>query len=222
MSLEVKKQRRGSNAPELLTNTVERLPPSHEWLTNLATFPILVASIFSLKHAFLDGRCSLTTKSAEEKRPPNASSSYFWCRLLASLVVKSSPIPENSNWTNFHIVVYRCCRFRHEIRTQIISRNQQCRSCYNNLGEKKMIMQLLNGCLCSWYRSVTRSKLKIPMLWKKQWKWKLCKHTCTDSSNSVEYWGVWCSMSNWVGGNKSIFKDKLDWLKFRFSNVKRI
>ncbi|PON39871.1 hypothetical protein PanWU01x14_301710 [Parasponia andersonii] len=91
MSLEAKKQRRGSNAPELLINTVERFPPSHEWLMNLAIFPILVASIFSLKHAFLDGRCSLTTRSAEENPPPDESLSYFCCRFLASLVVKSSP-----------------------------------------------------------------------------------------------------------------------------------
>lgn len=91
MSLEEKKQRRGSKAPVLLTSLVDKLPPSHEWLINRATFPILVASIFILKHAFPDGRCSLKTKRAEEKWPPDTSWSYICCRLVASLVVKSSP-----------------------------------------------------------------------------------------------------------------------------------
>lgn len=66
MTLEAKKQRRGSKAPERLTSTVDRLPPSQEWLMNLATFPTLVASIFILRHALPDGRCSLTTKRAED------------------------------------------------------------------------------------------------------------------------------------------------------------
>lgn len=75
MSLEAKKHRRGNKAPELLTSIVDRFPPSQEWLMNLATFPVLVASIFTLKQAFPDGRCSLTTRRAEEKWPPDVSSS---------------------------------------------------------------------------------------------------------------------------------------------------
>lgn len=94
MSFEEKKQRRGSKAPELLTSVVNKLPPSHEWLMNLATFPTLVASMLYLKHAFLDGRCSLTTKRAGEKLPSDANSSYTCCRNLASFVVKSSPFSQ--------------------------------------------------------------------------------------------------------------------------------
>jgi len=75
MFLEAKKQRRGSKDPVCPTSTVVRLPPSQEWLMNRATFPVLVASIFILKQAFPDGRCSLTTKRAEENWPLDASSS---------------------------------------------------------------------------------------------------------------------------------------------------
>ncbi|KAF3606003.1 hypothetical protein DY000_02051557 [Brassica cretica] len=67
MSLAAKKHRRGSKAPELLSSTVERFPPSQEWLMNLATFPILVASMFILKQACPEGRCSRMTRRAEEK-----------------------------------------------------------------------------------------------------------------------------------------------------------
>ena len=91
MSLEAKKQMRGTKAPELLTSFVTKLPPSHEWLMNRATFPILVASMLILIHAFPEGRCSLKTNRAEEKRPSDASLSYICCRFVASLVVKSSP-----------------------------------------------------------------------------------------------------------------------------------
>lgn len=67
MSLAAKKQRRGSNAPDVLNKTVERFPPSQEWLMNLAMFPIRVASMFILKQACPEGRCSRMTKRAELK-----------------------------------------------------------------------------------------------------------------------------------------------------------
>lgn len=91
MSLDAKKQSRGSKAPELRTKTVDRFPPSQEWLMNLAKLPTLVASILILIQAFPDGRCSLTTKRAGKNLPPCASLSYVCCLNLASFVVRSSP-----------------------------------------------------------------------------------------------------------------------------------
>ncbi|CAN7052057.1 unnamed protein product [Brassica oleracea var. botrytis] len=66
MSLAAKKHRRGSKAPVLLSRTVDRFPPSQEWLMNLATLPMLVASMFILKQACPEGRCSRMTRRAEE------------------------------------------------------------------------------------------------------------------------------------------------------------
>lgn len=79
---------RGSKAPELLTMTVSKFPPSQEWLMKRATFPILVASMLILMHVFPDGRCSFTTKRAGVT---DASLSYVCCLCLASSVDKSSP-----------------------------------------------------------------------------------------------------------------------------------
>lgn len=63
-----KKQSLGSNKPELLTSTGCRLPPSHEWLIKRATFPTLVASMLTLKHALPEGRCSLMRDRACHQR----------------------------------------------------------------------------------------------------------------------------------------------------------
>lgn len=97
MSLDAKKQSRGSKAPELRTKTVDRFPPSQEWLMNLAKLPTLVASMLILIQAFPDGRCSLTTRRADTNLPPSKSLSYTCCRLLVSFVVRSSPNCHENN-----------------------------------------------------------------------------------------------------------------------------